>query len=259
MIIGRRRWVLLTQRPPDGLLELVGVVHALVERLGERVDDRLPDLVEGGVVLGEATCMDLRAADDLAGLGVHDHDHRHEPLLAEDPAVLQAALGDVPDGLAVDEHVAAVDLADDLGLPVDQVDHDAVLGEHDPVGGHARGDRQVGVGLHVPELAVHRHHVARLDDVVAVEQLAGTGVAADVHQRVALVHHPGAATDEAVDHPRMTVSPSSRDTKLWLRWAIRLSAESGSPCEPVQISTTLSDGMSASALASTSRPGGTLR
>ncbi len=34
---------------------------------------------------------------------------------------------------------------------------------------------------------LHGHHVAWLDDVVAVEQLTGTRVAADVHEGVALV------------------------------------------------------------------------
>ena len=41
---------------------------------------------------------------------------------------------------------------------------------------------------------------------------------------------------------RTTVSPSSMWTKLWLRWAIRASADSGSPCEPVEISTVRSGG-----------------
>ena len=59
--------------------------------------------------------------------------------------------------------------------------------------------RQLGVGAHVPDLAVDRQHVARLDDVVAVEQLAGAGVAADVDQRVALVHDVGAPAGQAVD------------------------------------------------------------
>ena len=40
----------------------------------------------------------------------------------------------------------------------------------------------------------------------------------------------------------MTVSPSSMCTTLWLRCAIRDSAESGSPCAPVEISTVRSGG-----------------
>ncbi len=48
---------------------------------------------------------------------------------------------------------------------------------------------------------MHRQHVARLDDVVAVEQLAGAGVAADVHERVALVDDAGTPAGQAVDDP----------------------------------------------------------
>ena len=137
--------------------------------------------------------------DDLAGDRVHDHDDRDEALLAEDPAVLEGRLGDVADGRAVDEDVAAVDLAGDPRDPVDEVDDDAVLGHHDPLARDAGGDGQVGVGAHVPDLAVDRQHVARLDDVVAVEQLAGAGVAADVHEGVALVDDVGAPAGQAVD------------------------------------------------------------
>ena len=93
-------------------------------------------------------------------------------------------------------------------------------------------------------------HVARLDDVVAVEQLTGGGVAGDVHQRVALVHDVGAPAGQPVDHPvdRVLVAGDQRGrqhdgvararcARVWSRWAIRDSADIGSPCEPVEIST----------------------
>ena len=75
--------------------------------------------------------------DDLAADRVDDHDHRDEALLAEDPAVLEVGLGDVADRGAVDEDVAAVDLAGDRGHAVDEVDDDAVLGDDDVVVGDA--------------------------------------------------------------------------------------------------------------------------
>ena len=151
-----------------------------------------------GVVLGEAAGVDLGSAGDLAGHRVDDHDHRDEALLAQHPTVLHRGLGDVTDARAVDEDVAALDLAGDARDPVDEVDDDAVLGHHDrsstPV-----ATRQLGVGAHVPDLAVDRQHVARLDDVVAVEQLAGAGVTADVDHGVALVHDVGAPAGQSVD------------------------------------------------------------
>ena len=58
---------------------------------------------------------------------------------------------------------------------------------------------------------------------------------------------------------RMTVSPSSMCTKLWLRWAIRLSADSGSPCDPVEISTVRSGGTSSMSRLSMSVSEGTFR
>src|SRR5690606_21644554 len=92
-------------------------------------------------------------------------------------------------------------LAGDPRHPVDEVDDDAVLRDHHAVGRDAGGPGEVGVGTHVPDLAVDGQHVARLDDVVAVEQLAGRGVPGDVHERVGLVHDVGAPAGQAVDHP----------------------------------------------------------
>ncbi len=81
-----------------------------------------------------------------------------------------------------------------------QVDDRAVLGDDRPVARHPGRHGQVAVGDQVPDLAVHRHHVARADQVVDVEQLAGGSVAGDVHQCVALVHHLGAQPGQPVDH-----------------------------------------------------------
>ena len=89
-----------------------------------------------------------------------------------------------------DSFRTALDLADDRGDAVDEVDHDAVLGDHHVL--DAGGACQVGVGEHVPDLAVHRQHVARLDDVVAVEELAAGGVTGDVDARLLVGDHTGA-------------------------------------------------------------------
>ena len=205
MIIGRRRCVWLTQRPVVrriDLLQLVDVGVAVADRRASASSISGFRSSKTRVVLGEAAGMDLRAGDDLARAGVdHDH-HRDEALLAEDPPVLQVALGDVADRRAVDEDVAAVDLAGDPRDAVDQVDDDAVLGDDDPVG------RDAGLRWRASALATMCRispctgmHVARAHDVVAVEQLAGARVAGDVHDRVALVDDVGAELGQPVDDP----------------------------------------------------------
>ena len=62
---------------------------------------------------------------------------------------------------------------------------------------------------------MHRQHVRGLDDVVAVEQLAGRRVAGDVHEGVALVHHVGAELGEPVDDAvdRVLVARDERRSK----------------------------------------------
>ena len=131
---------------PHDLLQLVGVADAAGRRLGQRVGDPRLDRVEHGVVLGEAAGVDLRAGDDLAGAGVDDHDDGDEALLAEDAPVLEVGVGDLADARAVDVDVAAPHGADDPRDAVDEVDDDAVLGDHDALARHAGLDRELGVG-----------------------------------------------------------------------------------------------------------------
>ena len=62
-------------------------------------------------------------------------------------------------------------------------------------------DCQVSVGSQMPDLAVHRHHVAWLDDVVAVEQLPRAGMPGHMDERIPPVHHVSTEPGQAVDHP----------------------------------------------------------
>src|SRR6478735_2554867 len=186
-------------RAPDDLLELLVVADTLGDGLLDGPLDLGDDLLEDLVVLDEPAGRDLRAARDLAGGRVEHDDAGDETLVAQDPPVLEQRLVGAAHAAAVDVDVAALDDTGHLGDPVDEVDDDAVLGEHDVVLVDAGGDGELGVGIHVPPLAVHGKDVARLDDVVAVEQLARAGVARDVHLGIALVHDVGAEAHEAVD------------------------------------------------------------
>src|SRR5262252_3204351 len=143
-------------RAPDDPLQLVRVVDAIAYRDVERLLQLRSHLVEDGLVLSEAAGMDLGAAGDLAGHRVDDDDHRDESLVAEDPAVLELGLGDVADRRAVDEDVAALDLAGDPCDAVDQVDDHTVLGDHDLLARHTGQAGQVGVGMQMAHLAVDR-------------------------------------------------------------------------------------------------------
>ena len=89
-----------------------------------------------------------------------------------------------------------------LATAVDQVDHVAVLAEHDPVSGAMPdSSAEPGVRAQVPPLPVYRHEVARLDHVEQVEQLTGGRVAGDVHLGHVLVHHHRAGPGQLVDDP----------------------------------------------------------
>ena len=100
-----------------------------------------------------------------------------------------------------------------------------------------------------------------LHDVVAVEQLAGAGVAGDVHHGVALVHDVGAPAGQAVDHAvdRVLVARDQRrreDDGVALAdagcggrgWPSGTAPPSARPASPVEISTTSSSGRSSSVL-----------
>src|SRR6185312_13276017 len=183
------------------LADLMRFGNAVGGRQGQGFLDPGQDLAEGGVVDTRAASLDLGAGHHLARVGVdHDHD-RDEALVAQDAAVFELGFGDLADGEAVHVDVAARHRASHAGLAADQVDDNAVLGDHDVVVRDAGQGGEVGVRPQVPPLAVYRHEVARPDQVQHIEQLAGRGVAGHVHQRRGLVHHPGAEPGQPVDHP----------------------------------------------------------
>src|SRR6476659_2826343 len=162
---------------PDDLLELVLVAHPVAGGLGERLLHLGDDVPKDLLVLDEPAGGDLRTGRDLPGGRVNDDDAGDEPLVAQDAPVLEQRLGRAADRLAVDVDVPARHRADEPGPAVDEVDDTAVGRDDDALAWHPRRHGQLGVGDEVPPLAVDRHDVLGLDDVVDVEQLAGAGVA----------------------------------------------------------------------------------
>ena len=183
----------------DELLELAAVADAVGGGPLQRLLDQAADVVEDAVVLGEAAGVDLgAAARPCRSTESTTTTTEMNPSSREDAPVLERRLGDVADGGAVDVHVAARHRARrSRARPSTRSTTTPSSASTRAVARHAGQHREVGVGAQVPPLAVHRHHVARPDDVVDVEQLAGRGVAGDVHHRVALVHDRGAPAGSA--------------------------------------------------------------
>src|SRR5699024_2126678 len=117
------------------------------------------------------------------------------------PGLGAAAPGGGAAGLAAPVHQARLDLAGDLRVAGHQVDGHAVAREDDVLLRHPGAPGQLGVGVQVLGLAVHRHDVLGAHDVVAVHELTGAGVPGDVHLGVALVDDVGAEIGELVDDP----------------------------------------------------------
>ena len=151
----------------------------------------------------EAAHQEVRRVGQLAGVGVDDGQHRDDALLGEGTAVLRCASVTPPTVCASTYTLPAGDLAGDLGVPVDQVDDHAVLGDDHVVRRRRRWliarSALAWRWRHSPWTGIT---LRRLDDVVAVDELAGAGVPGDVHLGVALVHDVGAPAGEAVDHGR---------------------------------------------------------
>ena len=102
-----------------------------------------------------------------------------------------------PDAEAVDERHARLDAVDDAHAVARELDHVAVLGDHDRRGRHAGVLREPRVRGQHPVLAVDRHHRLRPHEAEQRAQLLGARVAGDVHGGVLLVQHLGAARASA--------------------------------------------------------------
>ena len=131
-------------------------------------------------------------------------------------------------------------------VPV-ELDHGAVLAQDDRIRRHACLLCEARVRREHAVLAVDRHHAARTEQRDHRSQLIGVRVAGDVHGRVVLVQHLGAELRQSIDRvvdaqlvsgiglaEMITVSPRSTLTAGWSLYAIRVSADTGSPWLPAQ-------------------------
>ena len=186
---------------PDDLLERLSVPRAIGRGILQRLDHLRENGVEDGFIFGETTSVNLWPDNDSAGLSVDRCEDGDETLFGKDAAILEIGIGDLAHAGTVDVDVTQIELAHDGSDTIAQVDDRAILGDDGVLFGNTRENRQRLVGHEVTLFAVHRQHVLRAQDVVAVEQLSGGSVARNMNLGGALVHHGGAELHETVDHP----------------------------------------------------------
>ena len=124
----------------------------------------------------------------------HRGDDDEDAVLGEVTAVAQGDVLDVPDAQPVDERAPHVELVGEPGDAAPELDDGAVLGEHDPVRGHAGVAREPRLRGEHAELAVDGHDVVRPEQREDRADLLGVPVAGDVHRGDLLVQHLRART-----------------------------------------------------------------
>ena len=200
-IIGRRRYVSLTQRPTVRRTICCSWCGSVMPSAAARSSASVTSGSTGSNAAGSSEkpfAGHRRAADHLAGDRVDHHGGRDEAAVAED-----APLGERATrrrrrrrdrrrrrtGSSTWPTSSARPSTRSTTSPSSQSTTRSV--------GTPGLDAEPGVRAQVPPLAVHRHEVARLDHVEQVEQLAGGRVPGDVHLGHVLVHdharRPGTA------------------------------------------------------------------
>ena len=106
---------------------------------------------------------------------------------------------DVPHAEPVHERHPRFDVVDHADAVRRELEHVAVVDDHDRRRGHPRFLRQAGVRSQHPELAVDRHDSLRPQQADQRPELLGPRMPRHVHGRVLLVQHLRPAPREPVD------------------------------------------------------------
>ena len=129
-IIGRRRCCVLTQRPT---VRRTTWLNACVSRVPFSAASASAAMIFG-LTSSKTFSSSANPRDWISGPtttrpvdGVDRDEDGDEALFAQDAAVFQVGVGDLADGRPVDVDVTEVELTDDLGDAVAEVDDDAVL------------------------------------------------------------------------------------------------------------------------------------
>src|SRR5437879_7218712 len=195
---------------PQCLADLLLHLRRVGARLGvdgsQRLEDGAPrplEDVRARLLPHDPAGDEVGPGDDLARL-LGDRQHgEHEAVLGEVAAVAQHLVLDVADALPVDEDAAG---GYPLGPPGAarrvELEHVAVLEEMARLRGDPDLHRQAVMADEMAVLAVHRHEVARADQVHHELQLFLRGVPGDVDGRSPAVVHDGAPPVEMVHQAR---------------------------------------------------------
>ena len=182
------------------LLQGIGVANAFAGSFGKSAFNQRFDVVENVVVFCIGSRANLGANLDSPGGGIDHGKNRYKALLRQNSTVLQVIVGNLADSFAIDIKQTALDCANNLSNAVAQIDYPAIFGQQHPLVAYAGLLGELAVGNQVTVFTVHRHHVLRLQDVVAIQKLAGGSVTRDVHFGIALVHDVGTKFGKRIDH-----------------------------------------------------------
>ena len=86
-------------------------------------------------------------------------------------------------------------------MAITQINNNAVFCKNNILGFHTGENSQLAIGNKVTDFPVNRHDVCRLNDVVAVDQFAGSSVTGHVNLRIGLVNNLCAQASQVIDHP----------------------------------------------------------
>ena len=147
----------------------------------------------------DASGDQIGAARDAGFFGIDCDDDHHDAVACERAAIAQDRFADIADTRAVDEHVAAIRLADLVAVLFGEFEHVAVF-DDEHIAEFNAGLRCETAVLHEHAiLAVHRHEIFRAHEIEHEQQLLLRGMAGNVRAAVGSVNHDRAEFVEIVD------------------------------------------------------------
>ena len=144
--------------------------------------------------------MNLGSNDDFSSLRVHGDENGNEALFGQNATIFEIGFSDFANGGAIHVDETNIELAHLSGDSIDHIHDGAVFSDESAFARNTRGNGHLRVSAEVACFTVDGHDLSRFDDVVAVEELTGSGVSRDVDFGVAFVDDVGTQVDESIDY-----------------------------------------------------------